>query len=88
MLDWKHKKPRPVVWERCTLAHDLNNDLTVIVGACDILTQLLKDNLVQVDAIGARVRVIKATAQRMADRIENRPCPAVTPVPTSSNTCR
>jgi hypothetical protein len=64
---------RPVVTERCTLAHQLNNDLAIIVGNCDLLAELLKGDPLWLE----RVKAIKATAWLMADRVEARLCPAV-----------
>lgn len=81
---WRNTTTRSVIAERCALAHDLINDLAIIVGDCDILAELLKKkslNLEQADAIVVRAQAIKATAMRMADRIETRPCPAVRLVP-------
>jgi hypothetical protein len=70
---WKNTMPRPFVAERCTLAHDLNNDLAIIVGDCDLLAELLKEQPI----CFARLKAIKASAMRMADRIETRSCPTV-----------
>jgi hypothetical protein len=66
--------PRPAVTERCMLAHHLNNDLAIIVGDCDLLAELVKEDPICL----ARVKAIKVIAMRMADRIETRLCPAVT----------
>lgn len=47
-----------------SLAHELNNDLCVIIGECDLLLGISRET----DVL-ARLEVIKTTAQRMADRI-------------------
>jgi hypothetical protein len=54
-----------------TVDHQLNNDLAIIVGECDLLDDLLAEGT---DA-SARVKLIKITAQRMADKINARPRP-------------
>lgn len=64
---------RQVVLEPCSLAHDLINDLAIIVGECD----LLDDSLPEGDG-AQRLKIIRATARRMADRIAYHPCPAKT----------
>lgn len=73
MIHWKNPLPRPMVAERSTLAHDLNNDLTIIIGECDLLAEILTDESAQ-----ARMTKIRSIAVRMAERIENRACPELT----------
>jgi hypothetical protein len=67
------KRPQNV--ELCGLAHDLNNDVTVIIGECECLDDLVQG---QTDVL-ARVQLIKSVARRMADRIYTRPCPVKEP---------
>jgi hypothetical protein len=50
--------------------HELNNDLAIIVGECDLLSDLLEKADAQ-----ARVRVIKTTANRIAEKISAHPSP-------------
>lgn len=57
----------------CSLAHDLLNDLAIIVGECDLL-----DGCVPKGEATDRLRIIRAAARRMAERIASRPCPAKT----------
>jgi len=57
--------------EPCMLAHDLNNCVGIIIGQCELLTDLISNNA---DAI-ERVSVISRTARRMANDISARPCP-------------
>jgi hypothetical protein len=73
VIHWKNPLPRADVSERRTLAHDLNNDLTIIVGECDLLAEMLTD-----EAARARMTKIRSVAMRMAERIENRACPELT----------
>jgi hypothetical protein len=56
--------------EEKSLAHQLTNDLCVIIGQCDLLSGLCRET----DVL-ARLEVVKKTAQRMAERISsgNRP---------------
>lgn len=55
----------------CTLAHDLNNDLAIILGECD----LLEDGVNQKFPRATRLANIRTTARRMANRLATRPCP-------------
>jgi len=55
--------------EPCPLAHNLINDLTIIVGECDLLDDSFREG---VEA--ERLQIIRAAARRMADRIAFRPC--------------
>ncbi len=55
----------------CIVAHDLTNDLTIIIGQCD----LLDERMVEGDATSERLKSIKAAAKRMAERIAARSCP-------------
>jgi hypothetical protein len=60
--------------ERCFLAHDLNNDLRVILKRC----ALLERQVVDVDG-SKHLSFIRAAAEHMAERIAQRPCDYVQP---------
>lgn len=61
---------RQFMVEPCSLAHDLINDVAIIMGECDLLADSMTDR------VGAeRLGVIRTAARRMADRIAHRPCP-------------
>jgi nitrogen-specific signal transduction histidine kinase len=60
--------PQP---ERCMLAHDLNNCLSMIIGECELLAELISNNPEAME----RVRIILQTARRMANDISTRQCP-------------
>ena len=62
------RAPKP---ERCMLAHDLNNCVGIIIGQCELLTDLISNNTEAIE----RVSVISQTARRMANDISARPCP-------------
>jgi hypothetical protein len=55
--------------ERCRMAHDFNNDLTVILRRCNLLLDLLGDNA----EAGKHLRLIQQAAHHMAGRIVD-PC--------------
>lgn len=55
--------------ERCFLAHDLNNDLRVILKRCALLERQVLD----VEG-NKHVSFIRAAAEHMAERISDRPC--------------
>jgi nitrogen-specific signal transduction histidine kinase len=59
--------PRP---ERDTLAHELNNELAIIIGECELLEAMLEGDA----ASSARLKVIRMTACRIADTL-SRPRP-------------
>ncbi len=56
--------------ERCLLAHDLHNDLHVILGRCELLTPLLEAGTEE----ARHLRMIKEAADGMADNLAGRPC--------------
>lgn len=56
----EHASPKPH-----GLAHDLNNDLSVIVGRCDLLTEMLLPD----GEVAKQLRLIREAAHRMARRI-------------------
>lgn len=60
--------------ERCFLAHDLNNDLRVILKRC----ALLERQVVDVEA-NKHLSFIRAAAEHMAEHIAQRPCDYVQP---------
>ncbi len=49
-----------------TLTHDLNNELGIILGECDLLESTLKKK--EADT-SARLETIRTAVRRMADRI-------------------
>ena len=55
--------------ERCWMAHDFDNDLTVIVRRCDLLTDLLHSNA----EAREHLRLIQQAADHMTSRIAD-PC--------------
>jgi nitrogen-specific signal transduction histidine kinase len=56
--------------ERCMLAHDLNNCVSIVVGECELLVNLISNNAEAME----RVRIILRTARRMANDLSTRPC--------------
>jgi nitrogen-specific signal transduction histidine kinase len=54
-----------------TLAHELNNDLGIIIAECELLEGTLKQ-----EEASARVKAIRIAACRMADRISANPSPS------------
>jgi len=56
--------------ERCLLAHDLNNDLNVILGRCELLGEFLQKD----SEASKHLRLIQEAAYHMANRIAERPC--------------
>lgn len=70
LLNKYQRTDSTAVAQRCTLAHDLNNDLAVIIGECDLL-----DGIITPDgAATARLKSIHAIAHRMSHRLSTRPC--------------
>jgi len=64
-----HEPPSPISSQHGqdrSLAHQLTNDLCVIIGQCDLLSEICR----KTDVL-ARLEVIKTTAQRMAERISS-----------------
>jgi hypothetical protein len=57
----------PTEDEHPALAHDLNNDLAIMLAECDLLEILLAGD----SAALARVKVIRTAAHKMADRISH-----------------
>ena len=57
-----------------SLAHELNNDLGLIIAECDLLDGALKPE--EADA-STYVKAIRMAAGRMADRISSGPGPTV-----------
>ena len=70
---WQMEKRHPGS-ERCLLAHDLNNDLRVILKRCELLERQILD----VES-NKHVNFIRAAAEHMAERIAQRPCDYVQP---------
>jgi hypothetical protein len=66
------KKIDPRPYERRAEVHGLNNDLSVIIGQCD----MLEGALTQQSDAAARVQLIKTTAQHMADKLATRAWPS------------
>lgn len=65
--------------QRCTLAHELNNDLAIIIGECELLADILAGDA----AALARLKIVRTTVLQMANRISTRPCPIeVEPLPS------
>ncbi len=60
--------------ERCLLAHDLNNDLRVILRRCGLLERQTLD----IES-NKHVGFIREAAEHMAERIAQRPCDYVQP---------
>ena len=54
----------------CLLAHDLMNNLSVILGRCELLAEHLQSN----EAAEKHLHVIVYETHQMAARIVNRPC--------------
>jgi nitrogen-specific signal transduction histidine kinase len=59
-----------------TLAHELNNDLGIIIAECELLERTLKN---EEAGTSARVKAIRIAACRMADKISANPWPSTTP---------
>jgi len=57
------------------LAHELNNDLGIIIAECELLERTLET---EEPGTSARVKAIKIAACRMADRISASPWPSMT----------
>jgi hypothetical protein len=51
--------------ERCILAHSLNNDLTGILGRCELLGDLLLAN----SEAAKHLHIIRVLAHHMVDRV-------------------
>ena len=67
----EYEMPKRPHSERCLLAHELNNDLTVIYGHCDLLSEVL-----EIDAeIAMHLRIIREAAGHMARNLVERSCP-------------
>jgi hypothetical protein len=64
-----------------TLAHELNNDLGIIIAECELLERTLKT---EEAGTSARVKAIRIAACRMADRISASPWPST--ISTSQKT--
>jgi nitrogen-specific signal transduction histidine kinase len=54
----------------CRLAHDLTNNLSVILGRCQLLEEVLRGNV----EAEKHLRLIIEETRRMAERIATRPC--------------
>ena len=65
---WQMEKRHPGS-ERCLLAHDLNNDLGVILKRCTLL-----ERVVTGAESTKHLSFIRAAAEHMAERIAERPC--------------
>lgn len=54
----------------CMLAHDLVNKLSVIIGCCDLFTDLGRP-----DPVGEKqIQLIRDTAKSMAERLSHEQC--------------
>jgi hypothetical protein len=62
----------PSTPNHCLLAHDLNNQLMVILAHCSVLEQSP-----MADELGRHIHVIHEVAQHMAADISRQPCPMV-----------
>ena len=60
--------PQPA---HCDLSHDLSNCVSIIVGECELLLDLIPDNA----EARRRVNVISHTALRMTRDLRTRVCP-------------
>jgi hypothetical protein len=68
-----HSSAPAVPWgKRCSLAHDLNNHLTVILGHCEFLLDQATD-----DGCKADVQAILEAAHTMAREISQHECAVV-----------
>jgi hypothetical protein len=65
-----------------TLAHDLNNDLGIIIAECELLERTLKT---EEPGTSARVQAIRIAACRMADRISASPSTTSTSKPRKAS---
>ena len=65
--------------QSCTLAHELNNDLAIIIGECDLLVDILAGEV----AALARLKIVRTTACKAASRIFTRSCPVKVERPSS-----
>jgi len=63
------------------VADGLRNELTVIIGQCE----MLEDALSNQTPLLAHIRVIKTAALRMAERISNQPWPDMNVTPKTKN---
>jgi hypothetical protein len=59
------------------LLNELRHELTIVIGQCDMLEEILSTEPASV----ARVRTIKSVALRMADRMSQQPWPDVNVAP-------
>jgi len=64
--------------QSCTLAHELNNDLAIIIGECDLLVDILAG-----EAALARLKIVRTTACKAANRISTCSCPVKVERPSS-----
>jgi hypothetical protein len=62
--------------DQYTLAHDLNNDLSIILAECDLLESTPQE---KETATSTRLKAIRTAASHMADRISACPWPATLP---------
>ena len=65
-----------------TLAHELNNDLGIIIAECESLEKTLTT---EEPATSARVKAIRIVACRMADRISSSPWPSTISITTTTS---
>jgi signal transduction histidine kinase len=56
--------------ERCLLAHDLINDLSVILGRCELLSELKTENA----DVARHLQMVQQAAKHMFTKIAERPC--------------
>jgi hypothetical protein len=60
--------------ELCSLAHDLNNCLAIVIGECELLADLMPPST----EATTRLKAISLTARRMAHELRVRTCPSPT----------
>jgi hypothetical protein len=56
--------------ERCLLAHDLINDLSVILGRCELLGELMAENA----DVAKHLHMLQEAANHMLSKVAERPC--------------
>lgn len=54
----------------CSLAHDLKNQLTVILGRLELLSEMVPPD----SAVAKQLGLIREAARSMAEQIETREC--------------
>ena len=64
-----NQMPTPAL-ELCMLAHELTDCVSIVIGECELLADLISNNREAMKRLGT----ICQTAQRMANAISTRPC--------------